>query len=59
MLKCAAQLMKDLDDSRMMAMPMSPLFTSFFKIIFLSATSAVTSQLLGFNLRLWKVGGAM
>jgi hypothetical protein len=51
--------MKDLDDSRMMAMPMSPLFTSFFKIIFLSATSAVTSQLLGFNLRLWKVGGAM
>ena len=34
---------------------MSPLYNSLFKLIVLSALSAIGSQMLGLNLRLWKI----
>ncbi|XP_043978427.1 putative homeodomain transcription factor 1 isoform X2 [Gambusia affinis] len=55
-LKLATKLMKELDTPfRLLGLTMNPLIYNITKVIILSAVSAVVSDLLGFNIRLWKI----
>ncbi|KAM4582467.1 putative homeodomain transcription factor 1 isoform 2-T2 [Fundulus diaphanus] len=55
-LKLATKLMKELDTPfRLLGLTMNPLIYNFTKVVILSAVSAVVSDLLGFNIRLWKI----
>ena len=55
-LKVGTKLLKELEGPhKISGLPMSPLLNSLFKLIVLSALSAVASQMLGLNLRLWKI----
>ena len=55
-LKVGTKLLKELEGPhKISGLPMSPLYNSLFKLIVLSALSAIGSQTLGLNLRLWKI----
>ncbi|XP_054906372.1 putative homeodomain transcription factor 1 [Poeciliopsis prolifica] len=55
-LKLATKLMKELDTPfRLLGLTMNPLIYNITKVVILSAVSAVVSDLLGFNIRLWKI----
>lgn len=46
---------QELESSRSSAISISPLLISVTRVVLLSALSAVLSDVLGFNLRLWKL----
>ncbi|KAM9410405.1 putative homeodomain transcription factor 1 [Pholidichthys leucotaenia] len=55
-LKLATKLMKELDTPfRLLGLTVNPLIYNITKVVILSAISAVVSDLLGFNIRLWKI----
>ncbi|XP_008319136.1 putative homeodomain transcription factor 1 isoform X2 [Cynoglossus semilaevis] len=55
-LKLATKLMKELDTPfRLLGLTVNPLIYNITKVVILSAVSAVVSDLLGFNIRLWKI----
>lgn len=55
-LKLATKLMKELDAPfRLLGLTVNPLIYNITKVVILSAVSAVVSDLLGFNIRLWKI----
>ncbi|CAL8336827.1 unnamed protein product [Lota lota] len=55
-LKLAMKLMKELDTPfRLLGLTVNPLIYNITKVVILSAVSAVVSDLLGFNIRLWKI----
>lgn len=55
-LKLATKLMKELDTPfRLLGLTVNPLIYNITRVVILSAISAVVSDLLGFNIRLWKI----
>uniref|UniRef100_UPI00398E612C protein PHTF1-like isoform X5 n=1 Tax=Pristiophorus japonicus TaxID=55135 RepID=UPI00398E612C len=55
-LKLATKLLKELDSPfRLYGLTMNPLLYNITRVVILSAVSGVVSDLLGFNLRLWKI----
>ncbi|XP_067863826.1 protein PHTF1-like isoform X2 [Heptranchias perlo] len=55
-LKLATKLLKELDSPfRLYGLTMNPLLYNITRVVILSAVSGVISDLLGFNLRLWKI----
>ncbi|CAB1441473.1 unnamed protein product [Pleuronectes platessa] len=55
-LKLATKLMKELDTPfRLLGLTVNPLIYNITRVVILSAVSAVVSDLLGFNIRLWKI----
>ncbi|XP_062323368.1 protein PHTF1-like [Osmerus eperlanus] len=55
-LKLATKLMKELDiPFRLLGLTVNPLVYNITRVVILSALSAVVSDLLGFNIRLWKI----
>nr|XP_023696299.1 putative homeodomain transcription factor 1 [Paramormyrops kingsleyae] len=55
-LKLATKLMKELDKPfRLLGLTVNPLIYNITRVVILSAVSAVISDLLGFNIRLWKI----
>uniref|UniRef100_A0A8C4YUJ8 PHTF1/2 N-terminal domain-containing protein n=1 Tax=Gadus morhua TaxID=8049 RepID=A0A8C4YUJ8_GADMO len=55
-LKLAMKLMKELDTPfRLLGLTVNPLIYNITKVVILSAVSAVVSDRLGFNIRLWKI----
>ncbi|KAI9549007.1 hypothetical protein NQZ68_003541 [Dissostichus eleginoides] len=55
-LKLATKLMKELDiPFRLLGLTVNPLIYNITRVVILSAVSAVVSDLLGFNIRLWKI----
>lgn len=55
-LKLATKLMKELDTPfRLLGLTVNPLIYNITRVLILSAVSAVVSDLLGFNIRLWKI----
>lgn len=55
-LKLATKLMKELDTPfRLLGLTVNPLIYNITRVVVLSAVSAVVSDLLGFNIRLWKI----
>ncbi|MFT7814124.1 putative homeodomain transcription factor 1 isoform X5 [Arapaima gigas] len=55
-LKLATKLMKELDTPfRLLGLTVNPLIYNITRVVILSAVSAVISDLLGFNIRLWKI----
>ncbi|XP_068598415.1 putative homeodomain transcription factor 1 [Brachionichthys hirsutus] len=55
-LKLATKLMKELDAPfRLLGLTVNPLIYNITRVVILSAVSAVVSDLLGFNIRLWKI----
>ncbi|KAM9759509.1 putative homeodomain transcription factor 1 [Menidia menidia] len=55
-LKLATKLMKELDTPfRLLGLTVNPLIYNITKVVILSAVSAVITDLLGFNIRLWKI----
>lgn len=55
-LKLATKLLKELDTPfRLLGLTVNPLIYNITRVIILSAVSAVVSDLLGFNIRLWKI----
>ncbi|XP_031157834.1 putative homeodomain transcription factor 1 isoform X2 [Sander lucioperca] len=55
-LKLATKLMKELDiPFRLLGLTVNPLIYNLTRVVILSAVSAVVSDLLGFNIRLWKI----
>ncbi|XP_037535245.1 putative homeodomain transcription factor 1 [Nematolebias whitei] len=55
-LKLATKLMKELDTPfRLLGLTVNPLIYNITKVVILSAVSAVVSEMLGFNIRLWKI----
>ncbi|XP_031438330.1 protein PHTF2 isoform X2 [Clupea harengus] len=55
-LKLATKLLKELDTPfRLYGLTMNPLLYSITQVVILSAVSGVISDLLGFNLKLWKI----
>ncbi|XP_038675981.1 protein PHTF1-like isoform X2 [Scyliorhinus canicula] len=55
-LKLATKLLKELDSPfRVYGLTMNPLLYNITRVVILSAVSGVISDLLGFNLRLWKI----
>ncbi|XP_072233183.1 protein PHTF2-like isoform X2 [Leuresthes tenuis] len=55
-LKLATKLLKDLDTPfRLYGLTMNPLLYNITQVVILSAVSGVISDLLGFNLKLWKI----
>ncbi|TRY82720.1 hypothetical protein DNTS_018778 [Danionella cerebrum] len=55
-LKLATKLLKELDAPfRLHALSMNPLLYNITQVVILSAVSGVISDLLGFNLKLWKI----
>ncbi|XP_049590071.1 putative homeodomain transcription factor 1 [Syngnathus scovelli] len=55
-LKLATKLMKELDEPfRLLGLTVNPLIYNITRVVILSAVSAVVSDLLGFNIRLWKI----
>ena len=59
-LKVGSKLLRELEGPhKISGLPMSPFYNSLFKLIVLSAISAVASQYLGLNLRLYKIGAGL
>ncbi|XP_039605236.1 protein PHTF1-like isoform X2 [Polypterus senegalus] len=55
-LKLATKLMKELDTPfRLYGLTVNPLIYNITRVVILSAVSGVISDLLGFNIRLWKI----
>ncbi|XP_051930932.1 putative homeodomain transcription factor 1 [Hippocampus zosterae] len=55
-LKLATKLMKELDTPfGLLGLTVNPLIYNITRVVILSAVSAVVSDLLGFNIRLWKI----
>ncbi|KAM4523404.1 protein PHTF2 isoform 2-T2 [Fundulus diaphanus] len=55
-LKLATKLLKELDTPfRLYGLTMNPLLYNITQVVILSAVSGVISDLLGFNLKLWKI----
>ncbi|XP_062842927.1 putative homeodomain transcription factor 1 isoform X2 [Trichomycterus rosablanca] len=55
-LKLATKLLKELDmPFRLLGLTVNPLIYNITRVVILSAVSAVISDLLGFNIRLWKI----
>ncbi|MBN3297410.1 putative homeodomain transcription factor 1 [Amia ocellicauda] len=55
-LKLAVKLMKELDTPfRLYGLTVNPLIYNITRVVILSAVSGVVSDLLGFNIRLWKI----
>ncbi|KAF4079379.1 hypothetical protein AMELA_G00177360 [Ameiurus melas] len=55
-LKLATKLLKELDTPfRLYGLTMNPLLYSITQVVILSAVSGVISDLLGFNVKLWKI----
>uniref|UniRef100_H3B981 Putative homeodomain transcription factor 1 n=1 Tax=Latimeria chalumnae TaxID=7897 RepID=H3B981_LATCH len=55
-LKLATKLLKELETPfRLYGLTMNPLIFNITRVVILSAVSGVISDLLGFNLRLWKI----
>ncbi|XP_060766879.1 putative homeodomain transcription factor 1 isoform X2 [Neoarius graeffei] len=55
-LKLATKLLKELDTPfRLLGLTVNPLIYNITRVVILSAISAVISDLLGFNIRLWKI----
>ncbi|XP_041083348.1 protein PHTF1-like isoform X3 [Polyodon spathula] len=55
-LKLATKLMKELDTPfRLYGLTVNPLIYNITRVVILSAVSGVISELLGFNIRLWKI----
>uniref|UniRef100_A0A8C5K7C4 Putative homeodomain transcription factor 2 n=1 Tax=Jaculus jaculus TaxID=51337 RepID=A0A8C5K7C4_JACJA len=55
-LKLATKLLKELDSPfRLYGLTMDPLLYNITQVVILSAVSGVISDLLGFNLKLWKI----
>ncbi|XP_026532947.1 putative homeodomain transcription factor 2 isoform X1 [Notechis scutatus] len=55
-LKLATKLLKELDNPfRLYGLTMNPLLYNITQVVILSAVSGVISDLLGFNLKLWKI----
>lgn len=55
-LKLATKLMKELDTPfRLLGLTVNPLIYNITRVVILSAVSAVVSDVLGFNIRLWKI----
>uniref|UniRef100_A0AAY5EIB7 PHTF1/2 N-terminal domain-containing protein n=1 Tax=Electrophorus electricus TaxID=8005 RepID=A0AAY5EIB7_ELEEL len=55
-LKLATKLLKELDTPfRLLGLTVNPLIYNITRVVILSAISAVVSDLLGFNIRLWKI----
>ncbi|XP_062850311.1 protein PHTF2-like isoform X1 [Trichomycterus rosablanca] len=55
-LKLATKLLKELDSPfRLYGLTMNPLLYSITQVVILSAVSGVISDLLGFNVKLWKI----
>ncbi|XP_074833996.1 protein PHTF1 isoform X2 [Carettochelys insculpta] len=55
-LKLSTKLLKDLDTPfRLYGLTMNPLIYNITRVVILSAISGVISDLLGFNIRLWKI----
>ncbi|KAK3512905.1 hypothetical protein QTP70_028987 [Hemibagrus guttatus] len=55
-LKLATKLLKELDTPfRLLGLTVNPLIYNITRVVILSAVSAVISDLLGFNIRLWKI----
>ncbi|XP_028590354.1 protein PHTF1 isoform X2 [Podarcis muralis] len=55
-LKLSTKLMKELDTPfRLYGLTMNPLIYNITRVVILSAVSGVISDLLGFNIRLWKI----
>uniref|UniRef100_A0A8B9L9X7 Putative homeodomain transcription factor 1 n=1 Tax=Astyanax mexicanus TaxID=7994 RepID=A0A8B9L9X7_ASTMX len=55
-LKLATKLLKELDTPfRLLGLTVNPLIYNITRVVILSAVSAVVSDLLGFNIRLWKI----
>ncbi|XP_046763046.1 protein PHTF2 isoform X6 [Gallus gallus] len=55
-LKLATKLLKELDSPfRLYGLTMNPLLYNITQVVILSAVSGVISDLLGFNLKLWKI----
>ncbi|XP_028715185.1 putative homeodomain transcription factor 1 isoform X4 [Peromyscus leucopus] len=55
-LKLSTKLLKELDTPfRLYGLTMNPLIYNITRVVILSAVSGVISDLLGFNLRLWKI----
>ncbi|XP_055584165.1 protein PHTF1-like isoform X13 [Falco biarmicus] len=55
-LKLSTKLLKELDTPfRLYGLTMNPLIYNITRVVILSAVSGVVSDLLGFNIRLWKI----
>ncbi|XP_028925415.1 protein PHTF1 isoform X1 [Ornithorhynchus anatinus] len=55
-LKLATKLLKELDTPfRLYGLTMNPLIYNITRVVILSAVSGIISDLLGFNIRLWKI----
>lgn len=55
-LKLSTKLLKELDTPfRLYGLTMNPLIYNITRVVILSAVSGVISDLLGFNIRLWKI----
>lgn len=55
-LRLATKLLKELDTPfRLLGLTVNPLIYNITRVVILSAISAAVSDLLGFNLRLWKI----
>ncbi|XP_065097550.1 putative homeodomain transcription factor 1 [Paramisgurnus dabryanus] len=55
-LRLATKLLKELDAPfRLLGLTVNPLIYNITRVVILSAISAVVSDLLGFNIRLWKI----
>ncbi|XP_027602023.2 protein PHTF1-like isoform X4 [Pipra filicauda] len=55
-LKLSTKLLKELDSPfRLYGLTMNPLIYNITRVVILSAVSGVISDLLGFNIRLWKI----
>ncbi|XP_073681757.1 putative homeodomain transcription factor 1 [Garra rufa] len=55
-LRLATKLLKELDTPfRLLGLTVNPLIYNITRVVILSAVSAVVSDLLGFNIRLWKI----
>ncbi|XP_051967137.1 protein PHTF1-like [Xyrauchen texanus] len=55
-LRLATKLMKELDTPfRLLGLTVNPLIYNITRVVILSAISAAVSDLLGFNIRLWKI----
>ncbi|MEE6493338.1 hypothetical protein FKM82_016791 [Ascaphus truei] len=55
-LKLSSKLIKEIDTPfRLYGLTMNPLICNITRVVILSAVSGVVSDLLGFNIRLWKI----
>ncbi|RYG51816.1 hypothetical protein EON66_10360 [archaeon] len=60
LLKCATKLLKELEQPKKVSgISMSPVLSQVTRVVVLSAFSAIVSDLLGFKLKLFKLGKAI